>query len=190
MDSDNAEDDRSRLTEEEVERAVEQLREAYADMRRFYSRRGAYNVSHLEDDKWRKVVPELLSHGIHLHHFVKTSFEYQLYELKIPFARVSVIANSKAIHRYLTRFADRHREQELLLHLQLDTITVQLKNGRPLEDIIRDRTLALSAVVRYAFARQQNLTDLVAELRADAEFDLKFEPQCRQFVRSIVDCAE
>lgn len=186
----NAEDDRIHVTGTDTERVVEQLREAYAEMRRFYSRRSVYHSKPDDDKLWRKIVPDILSYGISPQHFVKTSFEYYLYELKKPVAWVQSIASSKAVKRYLERQRDRAAELDLLLRLQLDTITVQLANGREMEDIIRDPTLELNAVVRYAFALQTGALDLIDELREPAEFDLKFEPQYRRFMSQVTGRAE
>ena len=178
------------MTKEDVERTAHALRDAYARMRGFYSQRGYYHSRDLDEKHWRRIAPAVLTHGINPQHFVKFTFEYFLYELRKPAAWVQNVASQKAIDRYIERQPKRHEELKLLLGLQVDTITVQLQAGRTPEEIIKDHTLELNAVVRYALALKADLPELAAELRSDAELDLKYEPQYQQFVSQWVGSAE
>jgi len=178
------------MTPEMLERAVRTLREAYVQMRRFYSPRGQYRPRPEDDKQWNKLAPLLLKRRIPLQHFIKTTFEYHLYELRKPVAWVNEVTSMKAVDRYLERQAGRDQELKLLLRLQLDTIDVQLRQGRTAEEIIKDTTLALSAVVRYALALKAGLAELAAELKPDAEVDLSYEPLYQEFVRQMTGSAE
>lgn len=175
---------------EDVERTAAALRDAYARMRGFYSRHGYYHSRDLDEKHWQRIAPVILKHGINPQHFVKATFEYFLYELRKPAAWVNQVASVKAVERYLERHKDRDEELKLLLSLQLDTVDVQTRRGRPMEEIIKDTTLALSAVVRYALAQKAGLTELAAELRPDADLDLRYEPIYQRFVTQLLGCAE
>lgn len=178
------------MTPEDLERTATALRNAYAEMRTFYSRRGTYRSRPDNNKHWMRIAPELLKRGIHPQHFVKTTFEYHLYQLRKPAAWVTEVASMNAVERYMEQHDLRNEELQLLLKLQLNTVEVQLRNGRTMEDIIKDTTLALNAVVRYALAQQAGLAELTEELRIDAELDISYEPLYQRFVRQLAGSAE
>lgn len=178
------------MTPEELERIVAALRDTYAHMRRFYSPKGKYQSQPKHDKMWQKIVPLLLENHIHPQHFVKTTFEHYLYELKRPVAWVGEVACKKAVERYVKRHATRDHELRMLIQLQLETASNQLLRGRALEEIIRDPTLELNVAIRYALALKAGLTKLAAELRPDAEVDLSYEPLYQELVRQMTGSAE
>lgn len=190
MEDHHAEDDRRDITKEDVERTAHALRDAYAQMRGFYSRHGYYHSRDLDEKFWNRIAPVILGRGINPHHFVKTTFEYHLYQLRKPVAWVQEVASTKAVDRYLENKDRLDNELRLLLRLQLDTIREHLRRGRTAEEIIEDRTLELSVVVRYALALRAQLTELARGLQVEAELDLRYEPQYQQFVKELTEGAE
>lgn len=174
------------MTIEEIERTVTALRQSYAQMRSFYSPHGRYRALAEHDKLWEKIAPTLLERGINPYHFVKTTFEFHLYELRKPAAWVKEVASMKAIDRYMERHSDRDRELRLLLRLQLETVRVLMQQGRSVEDIIKDTTLELNVVVRYALARKFDHTELAKKLLPDASLDINYEPVYQQFLDQMI----
>ena len=181
-DTEEAKEDRSELTPEELERFTYELIEGYSRLRGMDF--VAFRVKPKHMKMWRQLAKDLRQRNIPGRAYLY--WAYKQFRSYGPFVYVEQITSPKTVGRYEKDAPDQAPMLELLIRLQWVTLKQALDEGMTPREIVADTSLELGVVFRFALARHAQLPDLAKELRTAAETEMYFEPLYKKFLTSFL----
>lgn len=173
---------RGEITPERVEEYINELVGAYTRLRRLDGL--SYRRMSQHERFWRQLATALINQGVQPRRYMR--WIYKQFRRHTPLVYVQAVTSPKSVQRYIKAAPDRERELELLIRLQWHTLKAELDNGRTLIEILNDPYLELGVVFRYALACHARLPELMAAMKADAEFELYFEPLYAKYLADFL----
>ena len=164
--------------EEKLDNFVATLRDAYLTLRR-QTRPDSVGLGPRFEPQLRRLAGQLMHRGGDPRSYMQYIFD-QAAEHGSDTAYTRIIFSNEMVNRYFLARSKRKDELELLARLQAQELECRLKNGAPLEKVLRDPRVELSALFRFLSADLAGLTELKEELRKDAMLMLDYEPLYRE----------
>lgn len=172
-------------SESRLRKTVDELKSAYCMYR------GTPPTNSHDDDEnavsehhWQRLAKQLIDFGIHPRRYVR--WAYRRFRSDHAIVWVTQIASCKTVQLFQKEGSSAVETERLLIKLQLDTVTHQLKSGRPIREMLEDDLLDLDDTIRYAVARKVGMSDVAARFRRVAELDLANEPLYREMLSGFL----
>lgn len=162
----------------QIDSFVKALRDSYLTLRR-QTRKDSVGLGPRWEQDLRRLAGQLLHRGGDPRSYMQFVFD-QAAEHGSDISYPRIFFSGDTVNKYFVSRSKRREELEIMARLQATQLEARLKNGRDVEEILRDRDMELSALFRFVAAHLYGLKKLEEELRTDAMTMLIYEPIYRE----------
>ena len=173
------------MEDENVGYVADELRDIYTRYRQMEFPQ--YRPSETDYKYWLKLAREIIAKNLNPRHYL--TYTYARTRERQPIVFVRQITSPTLVNLYVSSAPSKPEEIEFDLRLKINfqrrTVQRELALGRPLEEILSDRDLAIGAVMRYAMAIGGGLEHLAETFKEDARREVYFEPLYKKLIKQL-----